>query len=452
MQVTEKSAEGLSREYHVSIPKEHLASKLDAKLQEIKGQVHLKGFRPGKAPVSFLKKMYGRNLMGELIQEEMQAAQEKALDGDFQPAMQPHPHLHDGDIEKAVNGEAGLDYDIHFEILPDFEPSDMTDLQLERMMADISDEEVAEEAQTLAEQNRPFEAKDGAAEEGDRVVIDFVGKRDGEPFEGGTGEDQTLELGSGQFIPGFEDALIGVSAGDEKTIEVTFPEDYGSKELAGQPATFDVTVKEVRAPGEAKVDDDFAKTLGFDDADALKARVREQIQSRYDGQARLHMKRKLLDVLDEKHDFDLPPGMVKAEFEQIWAQVENAERDEEDKEKSEDELRQEYQKIAERRVRLGLVLAEIGKRENIDVPQEAMNRALQMQAMQFGMPVQQLAQMYQQRPEMIAQLRAPLFEDQVVDHLIEKAEVTERTVSKDELMEEPGDETSGGSDDAAKED
>ena len=439
MQVTQKSAEGLSREYHVSIPQEHLASKLDAKLHEIKGQVHLKGFRPGKAPVSFLKKMYGRSLMGELIQEEMQAAQAKAMESGEQPAMQPHPHLHDGDVEKAVAGEAGLEYDIHYEVLPTFEPAEMGDLTLEKMVADISDEEVDEEVTKLAEANRPFEPKDGAAETGDRVVIDFLGKRDGEPFEGGAGEDQTLELGSGQFIPGFEDQLVGVSAGDEKTIEVTFPEDYGSKELAGQPATFDVTVKEVRAAGEATADDDFAKTLGFDDLSALKARIREQIQARYDDQSRLHMKRRLLDVLDERHDFDLPPAMVKAEFEQIWAQVQGAELDEEDKAKSEDELRADYEKIAERRVRLGLVLAEIGKRAEVDVPQEAMNRALQMQAMQFGLPVQQLAEMYQQRPEMIAQLRAPIFEDRVVDHLIGLAEVTERTVSKDELMEEPGD-------------
>ena len=440
MQVTQKSAEGLSREYHVSIPQEHLASKLDAKLEEIKGQVHLKGFRPGKAPVSFLKKMYGRSLMGELIQEEMQAAQAKAMEGDAQPAMQPHPHLHDGDVEKAVAGEAGLEYDIHYEVLPEFEPAGLDDLKLEKMVADIADEEVEEETTKLAEANRPFGDKDGAAESGDRVVIDFVGKREGEPFEGGAGEDQTLELGSNQFIPGFEDQLIGTSAGDEKTIEVTFPEDYGAKELAGQPATFDVTIKKVTTPGEAKADDEFAKGLGFDDLDALKARIREQIQSRYDDQSRLHMKRRLLDILDERHDFDLPPAMVKAEFEQIWSQVQGAELDEEDKDKSEDELRADYQKIAERRVRLGLVLAEIGKRENVDVPQEAMNRALQMQAMQFGIPVQQLAEMYSQRPEMIAQLRAPIFEDRVVDHLIEKAEVTEKTVSKDELMEEPGDE------------
>ena len=440
MQVTQKSAEGLSREYHVSIPQEHLASKLDAKLEEIKGQVHLKGFRPGKAPVSFLKKMYGQNLMGELIQEEMQAANEQAIGEGEQPAMQPHPHIPDGAIERAMKGEADLEYDVHFEVLPTFEPADLSDLKLEKMTAEITDEEIDEELQKLAEQNRAFEEKDGAAKEGDRVVIDFLGKRDGEPFDGGAGEDQTLELGSGQFIPGFEDGLVGLKKGDEKTLELTFPEDYGSKELAGQDAAFDVTVKQVLAPQEAKADEDFAKTMGFDDLGGLRERMKEQLQSRYDGQSRLHMKRRLLDILDEKHDFELPPAMVKAEFDQIWAQVQAAERDEEDKDKSEDELKADYQKIAERRVRLGLVLAEIGKAENVDVPQEDMSRALQMQAMQFGMPVQQLAQMYQQRPEMLAQLRAPIFEDKVVDLIISRADVTEKTVDKDTLMEEPGDE------------
>lgn len=441
MQVTQKSTEGLSREFHVSIPQSDLDSKLQTKLEEIKGQVHLKGFRPGKAPVSFLKKMYGRNLMGELIQEEMQAAQEQAFsENEIKPAMQPHPHVDDGLIERVVAGEADLEYDIHVEVLPEFEPADLSGLKLEKMVAEVSDEEVAEELQKLAEGNRRYEAKDGAAEEGDRVKIDFLGKLDGEPFEGGAGEDQELVLGSASFIPGFEDGLVGTTAGEEKTIEVTFPEDYQAEDLAGKPATFDVTVKEVQAPKEASVDDEFAGSLGFDDLAALQEKMREQVAGRYEQQSRLHVKRHLLDALDERHDFDLPPSMVRAEFEQIWAQVESAERDEEDKDKSEEELREEYQKIAERRVRLGLVLAEIGQRAGVDVSQDEMTRALQAQAMQFGMPAQQLAQMYQQRPEMLAQLRAPLFEEKVVDHIVGEAEVTEKTVGKDELMAEPGDE------------
>jgi trigger factor len=441
MQVTQKSAEGLSREFHVTIPKGDLDAKLQSKLEEIKGQVHLKGFRPGKAPTSFLKKMYGRNLMGELIQEQMQAAQDQAFrENDVKPAMPPHPHIHDGLIDRVVAGEADLEYDIHVEVLPEFEPANLEDLKLEKMVAEVTDAEVDDELQDLAKSSQAYEEKDGAAAEGDRVRIDFLGKLDGEPFEGGKGEDQELVLGSGSFIPGFEDGLIGVTTGEEKTIEVTFPEDYQAENLAGKAATFDVTVKAVEAPKETAIDEEFAKSLGFDDLDKLKERMRERVRARYDRQSRLHLKRKLLDVLDERHDFDLPPSMVKAEFEQIWAQVEGAERDEEDKDKSEEELRAEYQKIAERRVRLGLVLAEIGKAAKVEVPQEEMTRALQMQAMQFGLPVQQLAQMYQQRPDMLAQLRAPLFEDKVVDHIVGKAEVTERTVAKEELMKEPGEE------------
>ncbi|MBB4657578.1 trigger factor [Parvularcula dongshanensis] len=439
MQVTQKSAEGLSREFHVSIPQSELEQKLNSKLEEIKGQVHLKGFRPGKAPVSFLKKMYGRNLMGELIQEEMQAAQEKAFsENEVKPAMAPHPHIHDGLIDKVVEGKADLEYDIHVEVLPEFEPADMSGLKLERMVAEVPEEEVEEQLQELAENNREYEETDRAAQDKDRVKIDFLGKLDGEPFEGGKGEDVDLVLGSGSFIPGFEDGLVGLSKGDEKTIEVTFPEEYGAENLAGKPATFDVTVKAVEAPKEVEINDEFAKQFGVDDLDALRERVRDRIKGRYDNQSRLHLKRSLLDALDEKHEFELPPSMVKAEFEQIWRQVEGAERDEEDKDKTEEELREEYQKIAERRVRLGLVLAEIGRQANVQVPQEDMNRALQMQAMQYGMPVQQLAQFYQQQPEMLAQLRAPIFEDKVVDHIIGQAEVTEKTVSKDELMEEPG--------------
>ena len=443
MQVTQKSAEGLSRESHVSLPQDYLAGRLDEKLDQIKGQVHLKGFRPGKAPKSFLRKMYGRNLMGELIQEEMQNAQAKVMEGDFQPATQPHPHVHDADVEKALKGEAGLDYAIHFEILPTFEPADLSGLKLERMTYDVSDDELGEELTKLAEQNRQYEEKDGEAADGDRVVIDFVGKLDGEPFEGGAGEDQTLEIGSGRFIPGFEEQLVGAKAGEERTVEVSFPEDYQAEHLAGKPASFDVTVKEVLAPKEAAVDEDFAKAMGFDDLDSLKERVKASVQGRYASQSRLHMKRALLDELDERHDFDLPPGMVKAEFEQIWAQVEQAGRDEEDEGKSDDELKEEYRKIAERRVRLGLVLAEIGKRAKVDVPQEEMSRALQMQAMQYGLPVQQLAKMYQERPDMLAQLRAPLFEDKVVDHIIANADVTERAASKGEIEAEPGDDLPG---------
>lgn len=442
MQVTEKSAEGLSREFRVVIPQTHLSSRLEEKLEEVKGQVHLKGFRPGKAPISFLRKMYGKGMMSELIQEEMATAQKKALDdAKVQPAMPPHPHLEDGLIEKVIEDGADLEYDIHVEVLPEFEPASMEGLGLTRMTLDIPDEEIDEEIEKIARENKQFVDRevDAASEDGDQLLIDFVGRIDGEVFEGGTGEGVPLELGSGSFIPGFEEQLVATKAGDEKTVTVTFPEDYGAEHLAGKEAEFDVTVQAVKMPKENSIDDDFAKSMGLEDLPQLKERVREQLQRRYDAQSRLHLKRAILDNLDEKHDFDLPGGMVDAEFNQIWSQVENAERDEQDKDKSEDELKADYRKIAERRVRLGLVLAEIGKSAKVSVPDQDMQRQIQIQAMQAGIPVQQVVEYLQQNPAAYAQLRAPLFEDRVIDHIIENAELTDKKVSKEELMKDPGD-------------
>ncbi|MEE4212079.1 MAG: trigger factor [Parvularcula sp.] len=441
MQITESKNEGLSREFHVVIPQSHLAERLDAKLEEIKGQVHLKGFRPGKAPISFLKKLYGQNLMGELVQEEMQSAQDKALnDNNLTPATQPHPHIKDGLMDEVMKGKADLEYHMHFEVLPKIEPKGLDELKLEKPVAEITDEEVEEELKTLADQNKTYKdlPKNRVAKEGMRLTIDFKGSIDGEEFEGGSGTGVDLDLGSGQFIPGFEEQLLGIKKEEERTITVTFPEEYAAKHLAGKEAQFEVKAVNLQAPEDTEVNDEFAKTLGFDDLDALKTRIKEMLKSRYDAQSRLHMKRQLLDVLDENHDFELPPGMVKAEFEQIWQQVQGSELDDEDKDKSEDELRSDYEKIAERRVRLGLLLAEVGKAEKVQVPQEELTRAIQAQAMQMGMQPQQLFQIYQQRPELLAQVRAPLFEEKVVDLLIGRADVSEKTVTKDELMAEPG--------------
>lgn len=439
MQVTETKSEGLSREFNVVIPQAHLTERLNAKLEEIKPQVHLKGFRPGKAPTSFLKKLYGKNLMGELIQEEMAAANAEATKN-VQPATQPHPHIKDGLINDVVEGKADLEYHMHFDILPEIEPKGIDELKLEKPVAEVTDEEIDEELTKLADQNKTYKdlPKNRVAKEGLRVIIDFKGSIDGEEFEGGSGEDVALDLGSGQFIPGFEEQLLGIKKEEERTITVSFPEDYAASHLAGKEAQFEVMAKQLQAPEDAEVDDELAKQLGFDDLEALKARVKEMVQSRYASQSRLHMKRSLLDQLDDKHDFALPPAMVKAEFEQIWMQVQSAELDEEDKDKSEDELKADYEKIAERRVRLGLLLAEIGKEAKVEVPQDELSRAIQAQAMQMGMQPQQLFQMIQERPEILAQIRAPLFEEKVVDHLIEKSEVTEKTVTKDELMAEPG--------------
>ena len=447
MEVIEKTSEGLSREFTVKVPASELDAKLTAKLEQMKGQVHLKGFRPGKAPVSFLKKMYGKSVMGELGQETMQEAQDKALeDNKLQPAMAPHPHLDESKIPDILDGKADLEYDLHVEVLPQFEPSNVTGMKLTKLVAEPGDDEIQETLENIAKQNKDWKArgKTAKSKDGDRLIIDFLGKLDGEPFDGGKGEDTPLELGSGRFIPGFEEQLVGVKTGEEKTIEVTFPEDYQAANLAGKVATFDVTVKEVQMPKDAEVNDDFAKNLGFDDLEALKKTITERLQSELDNQSRLHLKRAILDQLDETHDFDLPKGMVDAEFNQIWQQVQQTELDDEDKDKSEDELKDEYRKIAERRVRLGLVLAEVGKAQKVEVPQEDMNRAFQQQAMQFGIPVQQLAQFYQQNPQAVAQLRAPIFEDKVIDYIIGEAEVSEKKVSKDELMQDPEDELGAG--------
>ncbi|MGV6802337.1 MAG: trigger factor [bacterium] len=439
MEVVETKAEGLTHNFKVKVPASELDAKLMNKIEEVKGQIHLKGFRPGKAPVSFLKKMYGKDMMGELVQETINEATQKALtENNLQPAMPPHPHM-DSEMEDVLAGKADLEYHMHVEVLPEIEAFDPSTLKLEKMIADIPQEEIDKTLNELAENNRTYKArgKTAKAKDKDRLLVDFVGRVDDEEFEGGKAEDAQLVLGSGQFIPGFEEQLVGVKTGEEKTIKVTFPEDYQAANLAGKEAEFDVTIKEVQAPEKVEINDEMAKQLGFDDLEALTKTVSEKTQERYNNQSRMHLKRKILDALDEAHDFELPKSMVDAEFEQIWQQVQNAELDEEDKDKSEEELKEEYKKIAERRVRLGLVLAELGKANEVDVPQEDMNRALQMQAMQAGISVQQLAEFYQQNPQAIQQLRAPIFEDKVVDFIIEKAEVTEKSVSVEELMEDP---------------
>ncbi|MEE9328850.1 MAG: trigger factor [Parvularculaceae bacterium] len=442
MEVIETKAEGLSREFTVKVPASELEAKLTTKLEEIKGQVSLKGFRPGKAPVSFLKKMYGKGMMGELIQETMKDASTKALEErNLQPAMQPHPHISDAHVEQVIAGKADLEYTMHVEVLPEIKPVDVSKLKLTRMVTDAPKADVDEALENLAKDSTDYkpQAKTAKAKDGDRVKIDFLGKVGGEPFDGGKGDGVDLILGSNSFIPGFEEQLVGVKTGDEKTINVDFPKDYGSDELAGKAATFDVTVHEVAEPQAAKVDDEMAKRLGLDDLKALKERIKERLDQEFAGQSRQHLKRSILDQLDDAHDFDLPAGMVKAEFEQIWQQVQAAELDDDDKDKSEEDLKEEYQGIAERRVRLGLVLAEIGKGAKVDVTQDEINQALMAQAQQYQMPPQQLVEIYQKNPAALAQLRAPIFEDKVIDLIIDKADVTDKTVTKEVLLADPDD-------------
>ncbi|WDI31747.1 trigger factor [Hyphococcus flavus] len=448
MEVIEKSAEGLDRKFLVKVPADELDKKLVAKLEEVKGRVHLKGFRKGKAPVSFLKKMYGKGMMSEIIQEIVSETSQKAFtDRDLQPATSPHPHFH-SKIEDVIEGKADLEYDVHAEILPTFDPMDVAGMKLTRPVAEIPDADLDEALSNIAEQQVTYKerGKTAKAKEKDQVVINFVGKVDGEEFEGGKGEGFELVLGSGQFIAGFEDQIVGAKTDDDLEVKVTFPEEYHAKDLAGKDAVFDVKVVEVRVPEKVEIDDELAKKVGLESLEELKGRIKERIEEDYKQLSRGHLKRALLDKLDEAHDFELPKGMVDAEFDQIWRQVEGSERDEEDKDKSEDELKEEYRTIAERRVRLGLVLAEIGKRADVQVPSSELQQAIQQQAIREAQMMQMQGQeispqevlkFYQQNPQAIQQIRAPLFEEKVVDYILERAEVTEKTVSKEKLMEEP---------------
>ena len=445
MQVTQTKAEGLSRTFEVKVPASELKTKLDERIEEIRPSMRLKGFRPGKVPAAHVRKMFGRDLMGELINKLVEDTNQKALEeNELRPAGQPDVHL-DGDMEAIVKGEADLAYHMHIDVMPEFTPADIAGLTITRPVADVSDEQIDEALGRIAEQNTQFEprAKTAKAKDGDAVVIDFVGKVDGVAFEGGTAEQQSVVLGANRFIPGFEEQLVGVKTGEEKELNVTFPEDYPSADLAGKDAVFEVKVSEVRAPKTPELDDDFAKGLGLEDLAQLKGLVKDQIKAEHDGASRAKAKRDLLDKLDEAHDFDLPPNMVEQEFNQIWQQLQT-EMDagrvsDEDKAKSEDELKDEYRKISERRVRLGLVLAEIGRLADVRITEQEVQQALIAEARQYPGQERQVVEFFQKNPNAMAQLRAPIYEDKVVDHILATATVNDETVSREDLFKEDED-------------
>ena len=440
-----ETIEGLSRTYKVSVPKADLQKRFDERNEEIRPQLNLNGFRPGKVPASHVRKMFGKDIMGEVVQALVQETSQKAIeDADVRPAGQPEMKM-ESDMEKVLDGEEDLAYEMNVDVMPDFEPVDIEKLAITKPVAEINDDEVDARLNQIAEANPKFDkrAKTAKARQDDAVVIDFLGKLDGEPFEGGAAEEHTLVLGSNSFIPGFEDQLIGVKAGDEKEVNVTFPENYQAENLAGKEAVFEVKVHEVRAPKTPDIDEDFAKGLGLEDLDKLKELVTEQIKNEFGGASRAKAKRNLLDQLDDKHDFDLPPKMVEQEFNQIWQQLQ-AEMDagrtaEEDKDKSEDDLKAEYHTIAERRVRLGLVLAEIGRLADIQISEQEVQQALINEARNFPGQERQVIEFFQKDPNAMAQLRAPIYEDKVVDHILDTAEVKEETVSKDDLLKEDED-------------
>ena len=443
MQIIEKSGEGLSRVYGVEVPKADLGAKLSARIAEIAPQVQLKGFRPGKVPVAHVRRLHGKALMVEVIEQTLTEANQKVLaDNNLRVASQPGV-TPTSDMDKVIAGEADLSYELAVEVMPEFEPVDPASLSLERPIYVPADVEVDEALETLAKQNRTYEPRTGKAvkaKDGDELTIDFVGTIDGVAFDGGSATDARLVLGSGQFIPGFEEQLVGAKSGAAVTVAVTFPEDYQAESLKGKAAEFAVTVKEIKAPVDTPADDEFAKRLGLDDLETLKTALRGQIENEYSQTSRFKLKRALLDALDKAHDFPLPPRMVEAEFEVIWRQVEDDRSRngaaEEDAGKSEDELRAEYRRIAERRVRLGLVLAEIGRKHNVSVSEQELLQAMRAEAMRYRGQEQQIFDMLRENQNAQAQLRAPLYEDKVVELIFGLAQVTDKPVSKDELMAE----------------
>ncbi len=443
MQVVEKSSEGLSRVIAVTIPAAELNEKLDARLKEVAPQMKLKGFRPGKVPVAHVKKTFGRDLMGEIVNTALNETSQKALDeAKVRPAAPAEMKL-TSDMDKVLTGGEDLAYEMELEVMPDFTPVDPKTLKLNRPTYEASDEDLEEALKELAGQAKTYEDKKGKtvkAADGDQVTIDFVGKIDGEAFEGGSAEDADLVIGSNRFIPGFEEQLKGVKVGEEKTIEVTFPEDYQAKHLAGKAATFDVTVKAIKAEAEAKIDDDFAKRIGIESLDKLKELLRSNLNQQYSGAARFKLKRALLDELDKAHDFPLPPKMVEAEFDGIWQQVqadkEAGRLPPEDAKKSEKKLKEEYRAIAERRVRLGLVLAEIGRANNVQVTDQELNQAIMNEARNYPGQERQVLDFYRQNPNAAAQMRAPIYEEKVCDLIFDTAEVTDAPITKEELLKD----------------
>ena len=441
MQVTETLSDGLKRGLKITIPAADLESKMMDKLVEIKDQVRINGFRPGKVPLAHLKKTYGRSVMADIVQEVVTESSQSALEERKErPAMQPSIEMTEDQDEanEILDGKRDLDLDVSYELMPEFEVGDLSGIKIEKPVVEVDDKEVMDQIEQLGDQSRPYEEKKGKAKDGDRITMSYLGKVDGEAFEGGADENGQLVLGSGQFIPGFEEQLVGKKAGDETVVKVTFPEEYQAAHLAGKEAEFDVVVKEVAAPGELVIDDDFAKNLGLEGLDNLKEIIKSQINGQYVGASRQKVKRQLLDQLDEKYDFELPPTMLSQEFDGIWGQVEKEMEEAgtsfEDNDTTEEQAREDYSKIAERRVRLGLVLAEIGDSKEIQVTEDEMRNAVMQQASQFPGQEKEVFEFYQKNPEQLAGLRAPIFEEKVVDYILELATVTEKTVTKEELL------------------
>jgi trigger factor len=443
MQITETVNQELRREYKVVIPQGDLEQKLAGRIEEMKPRMQLKGFRPGKAPSSHLKKTFGKQIMGEIVEAAVNEGSQKAVtDNSLKPAFPPRVEPI-GEIQQVVDGKSDLEFTVKVDLMPDFEVADVSKMKVEKLVADVADADIDEAVTKLAEQTRSFSPREAGekAENGDSVKMDFVGRVDGEEFPGGKAEDFNLVLGSNQLIPGFEEQLIGAKTGDTRDVKVTFPADYPEAKLASKDSVFAVTVKEVSKPAPVEINDEMAAKLGMDSLATLKDRVREQLKTDYARASRMHMKRRILDALDEAHSFSLPPTMVEGEFDAIWravqAELEREGKKPEDEGKTEDELKKEYHDIAERRVRLGLVLAKLGEQNGITIAPDEINRAIAARARQFPGQEQQVYQFYTTNPQAQAEIRAPIFEEKVVDFIGELAHVTEKKVDRETLFMDP---------------
>jgi trigger factor len=444
MNVTETSAEGLRRELKVVIGADELEQRLSARLDELKGKARLKGFRPGHVPKEHLRKVYGRSVMAEVVQQAVAETSREALSQrEERPAFQPTVGLPEdqAEIDKVFAGSSDLAYTLSFEVLPKIELMDFGKLELERPVAAVTDADIDSSLDRVRAANLRYKPKGGPAETGDRLIIDFVGSIDGEPFEGGSTEDAPIILGAGNFIPGFEEGLTGAEAGAEREIEATFPDDYPQASLAGKTASFAVRIKEVGAPETPPLDDDFAKSLGLESVEKLRETVKQRLEQDRAGASRQKLKRALLDALNEAHSFDLPPTLVDNEFQAIWQQVtadlERSKRSFEDEGTTEEKAREEYRDIAGRRVRLGLVLSEVGARHKINVTDDEVSRALLERVRQFPGQERKVYDYYRNNPQLLAELRAPIFEDKTVDYILELAKVNEQAVSPEELYADP---------------
>lgn len=432
-QVTEKKAEGLVREYEIMIPAAALSSKVTEKLKAQQANFSMKGFRKGKAPLSLMQKMFGKSLLGESMQELVDGSVQNVVsDNAHRPAMQPNIKLVNENYEEGQD----LQIAVNYELLPDVPEVDFASIQIEKLTVAVNEDAVTEALTKLAADASDYEPREAgaAAQDGDQVVIDFVGKLNGEEFEGGSAEDFPLVLGSNQFVPGFEEQLVGVKVGDTPEVALTMPENYGNATLAGQAVVFVTTVKEVRLPKPAELNDEFAKRFGVDDLDSLKTNIRDRVSGEYEQATRAHMKRKLLDALDEKVDFELPPTMLDIEAKQVAHQLWHDENPEvEGHDHPEVEPTEDHIKIARRRVMLGLLLAHLGSESEISVTEDELRSAMFAQARQYPGREREFLEWLQSNQQAINEIQAPIFEDKVVDHIISKVTVTEKSLTREEL-------------------